>query len=128
MNYIWEIKWCSPFRLRSYRKYELLFETIHFFWSVQSLQLIWLQFVASFFHKVKFNRLMFIKRDSLLMFMHKIPNRVVCINGTQRYLCEEWRKMKLQFDALRKQACKRFILIFIYMSCYLKAPAKLNST
>lgn len=71
---------------------------------------------------------MFIKRDSLLMFMHKIPNRVVCINGTQRYLCEEWRKTKLQVDALRKQAFKRFILIFIYMSCYLKAPAKLNST
>ena len=79
-NSIWEIKWCSPFRLRRYRKYELLFETIHFFWSVQSLQLIWLQFVASFFHKVKFDRLMFIKRDSLLMFMHKIFNRIFCIN------------------------------------------------
>lgn len=79
-NSIWQIKWCSPFRLRRYRKYELLFETIHFFWPVQSLQLIWLQFVASFFHKVKFDRLMFIKRDSFLMFMHKISNRMVCIN------------------------------------------------
>lgn len=36
-----------PFRLESYRKYELLLETIQAFCSVQSLQLIWLQFVAS---------------------------------------------------------------------------------
>ena len=37
----------------------------------------------SFFHKVKFNRLMFIKRDSLFMFTHKISNRMVCIDVKQ---------------------------------------------
>ena len=37
-----------PVRLGGYRKYELLFETIQLFCSVQSLQLIWLQFVAEF--------------------------------------------------------------------------------
>ena len=36
-----------PFRLESYRKCELLLETIQVFCSVQSLQLIWLQFIAS---------------------------------------------------------------------------------
>ena len=36
-----------PFRLESYRQYELLLETIQLFCSVQSLQLIWLQFEAS---------------------------------------------------------------------------------
>ena len=48
--------------------------------------------------------------------------------STQRYLCEEWRKTKSQVNAWESKHLSEFILIFIYTSCYVIAPAKLNLT
>ena len=42
----WKIKWLAPFRLRSFRKHGLWFEAMQFFYSFQSVHLVWICFVT----------------------------------------------------------------------------------
>ena len=68
----------------------------------------------SFFHKVKFNRLMFIKRDSLLMFMHKIFNQMVCIN-VKHPKVSLWRVEENEISSQCPEKANIQVSLFLYL-------------
>ena len=63
----WKIKWLAPFRLESFRKHGLRFDTMRFFYSLVRLADLGIICSGSFSHHVKFYSFIF--------------TRMVCVNG-----------------------------------------------
>ena len=94
-NSVWKIKWLTPFRLGSFRKYGLWLEGIQYFSTllVCSADSDTDIAMGSSFHHVKFHS---------FIFMHKIFTQVVCVSGKHpRY--------NLATGSLRELACAKLI-------------------
>ena len=85
----WKIKWLLPFRLGSFKNYELWFEGIQYFSTLlvcsadSDTDIV----MGSSFHHVKFHS---------FMFMHKIFTQAICVNGKHlRYnlASGSWREL-----------------------------------